>query len=77
MQHYYCFWCLVYQVVICQGNIPVQRRHLPPLGIDPLAWREELWKPLATSNDNKRQLLIFWASSEAENLKMIDYIIFE
>lgn len=59
---------------IHQRNIPVRRRHFPPLGPDPLAPRGE---PLATSKDNTRQLLIFLASSEAEKLRMIDYIIFQ
>lgn len=62
---------------IHQEGIPVQRRHLPPLGSDPLALREELWKPLATSKDNSEQLLIFCTSNEAEKLRMIDYIIYE
>lgn len=62
---------------IHQEDIPVQQCHLPPLGSDPLASREELWKPLATSKNNSKQLFIFCASNEAEKLRMIDYIIYE
>lgn len=67
------FWCQIF----ISATFQYSGVTFPPLGADPLAPGEELWKPIATSKDNKGQLLIFWTSSEAEKHRMIDYIIFQ